>query len=292
MRTPQDKPESQTGDEHASRIQDLLRAERVPPPAPPGLEAKLWARLENAPAMPSTAGASGGLTGSLWGWGLLGLAVVGLVAALTGVFNADPGSRSVTSEADVDARPGGEADPTKDARPESEADPAKAARPRGEADPEQAARPVGEAKGHQTFQVSEPAQGQGPSAGPEPLADEEARPVVSAPDITTKEEPALPKDGSATAPSQPPRRDPLAERTLISKATTALRASEPAAALTALAEHHRRFPRGELSEEREGLRVHALLAAGRHDDARKARARFLARFPQSIHAVGLESLDL
>jgi hypothetical protein len=250
MRTPQDKPESQTGDEHASRIQDLLRAERVPPPAPPGLEAKLWARLENAPAMPSTAGASGGLTGSIWGWGLLGLAVVGLVAALTGVFSADPGSRSVTSEADVDARPGGEADPEK------------AARPRGEADPEQAARPVGEAQGHQTFQVSEAAQGQGPSAGPEPLADEEARPVVSAPDITTKEEPALPKDGSATAPSQPPRRDPLAERTLISKATTALRASEPAAALTALAEHHRRFPRGELSEEREGLRVHALLAAG------------------------------
>ena len=57
---------------------------------------------------------------------------------------------------------------------------------------------------------------------------------------------------------------------------------KPPAALPPIAEHARRFKNGRLAEEREALRVKALVGLGRMEDARRAAAGFKARFPYSV----------
>jgi hypothetical protein len=52
-------------------------------------------------------------------------------------------------------------------------------------------------------------------------------------------------------------------------------------ALAAIAEHRRQFPAGRLAEEREALRVKALLGLGRSAEAQYAGMVFRERFPQS-----------
>jgi len=53
-------------------------------------------------------------------------------------------------------------------------------------------------------------------------------------------------------------------------------------ALAAIAEHERRFPEGQLAEEREALRVQALLGLQRTEEASRAAAAFRERFPGSV----------
>ena len=94
--------------------------------------------------------------------------------------------------------------------------------------------------------------------------------VASAPDVPAT---ASTKDG----------KDPLAaERTLIDVARTASSRGKLAEATTALDEHAQRFPRGALSEEREGLRIQLLIAQGRLGEARDRVARFRKTFPTSL----------
>jgi hypothetical protein len=52
-------------------------------------------------------------------------------------------------------------------------------------------------------------------------------------------------------------------------------------ALSTIAEHQRKFPSGKLAEEREALRVKALVGLGRTAEAQRAGAAFRARFPRS-----------
>jgi hypothetical protein len=52
-------------------------------------------------------------------------------------------------------------------------------------------------------------------------------------------------------------------------------------ALSAITEHQRQFPSGRLTEEREALRVKALLGLGRNAEAQRAGAAFRVRFPRS-----------
>ena len=54
-----------------------------------------------------------------------------------------------------------------------------------------------------------------------------------------------------------------------------------AAAMVPLVEHARRFKNGQLTEEREALRVKALSGLGLRDEVRRAAAEFEARFPRS-----------
>lgn len=61
----------------------------------------------------------------------------------------------------------------------------------------------------------------------------------------------------------------------------ALVESKPRAALALLQRLERQYPRGALSEERAGLRVLALWAAGDREAARTERSAFVARYPQS-----------
>lgn len=73
-----------------------------------------------------------------------------------------------------------------------------------------------------------------------------------------------------------------AELRLLQHAQAAYTRQNFAGALSLVAEHGRRFPRGRLAEQREALRVKSLTGVGRHDEARKAEAAFATRFPRSV----------
>ncbi|MEM7606942.1 MAG: hypothetical protein AAF411_16420 [Myxococcota bacterium] len=94
--------------------------------------------------------------------------------------------------------------------------------------------------------------------------------------------------------ARPQRREPApgraniaAERAMIDAAQAALRRGEPRLALSTLERHRREFSRGALVEEREGLRVLALL---RVDETRGRRAaeRFRRRYPSSLFRSAIE----
>jgi hypothetical protein len=70
-----------------------------------------------------------------------------------------------------------------------------------------------------------------------------------------------------------------AELALLAKAQQALRDGEPALALTHAEEHHRRFPRGRLGEERLGIQALARCALG--DDGAEAIAALTRLSPNS-----------
>jgi hypothetical protein len=67
----------------------------------------------------------------------------------------------------------------------------------------------------------------------------------------------------------------------IRDARLALLRGEPTAALSALRDHARAFPQGVFDEEAAALRVEALVAAGRRDDARREADAFDAAYPHS-----------
>ena len=75
-----------------------------------------------------------------------------------------------------------------------------------------------------------------------------------------------------------------AERRLLDAARAALVAGDPGIGLERLTRHARQFPSGALAEERTALTVDALVAAGRHDDAKRRAEAFYARYPGSIFA--------
>jgi hypothetical protein len=72
------------------------------------------------------------------------------------------------------------------------------------------------------------------------------------------------------------------ELRLLRQARTAVAREDFAAALSPIGAHAREFPNGRLAEEREALRVKALVGLGRADDARRAATGFEARFPRSV----------
>lgn len=71
------------------------------------------------------------------------------------------------------------------------------------------------------------------------------------------------------------------ELRVLQPARQAVARQDYGSALAAIAEHNRQFPAGRLSEEREALRVKALLGLGRTAEAKRAGATFHARFPRS-----------
>jgi hypothetical protein len=92
---------------------------------------------------------------------------------------------------------------------------------------------------------------------------------------------------ASVKPSRAPRAgakaDPFtAELDLVQRAHAAYTRHDFSVALTLVAEHARRFPRGHLAEQREALRVRSLVGAGRADEAQRAAAAFAARFPRSV----------
>jgi hypothetical protein len=104
---------------------------------------------------------------------------------------------------------------------------------------------------------------------------------------TSGRSPAL-RSASANATSRgdeepSPHASTRNEIELIGRARAAL-PRDPAAALALLDEHRREFPRGALVEERDAIRVLALAALGRIEQARHEAQMFLRAYPFSPHA--------
>lgn len=74
----------------------------------------------------------------------------------------------------------------------------------------------------------------------------------------------------------------VAERSLLTRARGAMQSGDTPRALTILQEHARRFPRGQLAEERDALEVVALAHAGDRDRARVRADEFVRHHPNSL----------
>jgi hypothetical protein len=90
----------------------------------------------------------------------------------------------------------------------------------------------------------------------------------------------------------PAARTPAAETEigLLRRARRALAAHDPVQALAALERHRRRWPEGELLQEREVLAIQALSLAGSPGAARERADAFLARFPSSTLSAAVRQL--
>lgn len=103
-------------------------------------------------------------------------------------------------------------------------------------------------------------------------------PAVAAPEpVQPAPAPELVREVARTVPAP----TPLDREVAAMVKAKALVESKPRAALALLQRVEREHPRGTLSEERAGLRVLALFAAGEQEAALRERATFLARYPQS-----------
>lgn len=98
--------------------------------------------------------------------------------------------------------------------------------------------------------------------------------------------PATPAGSRAPSPwsrPSPPRASTLGrERIMLEEARRRLMQHDAAGALSALERHERRFPGGQLAEERDSLQVRALVGTGRLDLARARAEQFRRRYPQSL----------
>jgi hypothetical protein len=128
--------------------------------------------------------------------------------------------------------------------------------------------------------VPEPVRTPEPVAIPQPAAPGLEPPVIVAPDR---------KPVAASSDRAETDRDLRAERELIELARRALAQGHAGDALAALERHDRRFAKGRLAEERDSLRVPALVMLGRRDDAAARAAQFHARFPSSLFAPVVDS---
>lgn len=109
-------------------------------------------------------------------------------------------------------------------------------------------------------------------AEPAPISD--PPPAARAP-----EEPSV----AGPRPSGSSRQDRGSEELqLLSRARKADARGDFSEVLALANEHERTFPAGRLSEEREVLRVRALVGLGRTEQARRAAARFRRQFPRSV----------
>ncbi len=134
-----------------------------------------------------------------------------------------------------------------------------------------------------------------PASAPEPSRQAVLAPLPLAPKPASKPARVFQKPvGALGQPSeeqptaQPPPAPPsmdsslAAERALIAQARSALQRRAPEDALVALRSHATEFPAGHLAEEREALRVQALVATGYRAAAERAAAEFERKYPQSL----------
>jgi hypothetical protein len=138
----------------------------------------------------------------------------------------------------------------------------------------------------------EPAQDVAPPRAPVVLPSPPVKPLEPKPTVEPLVSPAPASEpvkrlqaARPTPPAAAPveRASELArEQAIIDAARAGLTGGHHEAALAALDRHAREFPEGELSEEREGLRVLALARSGRTAEASEGASRFRQRFPRSL----------
>jgi len=115
-----------------------------------------------------------------------------------------------------------------------------------------------------------------PADFPPPLASPRMRTFVNPPAEPTRAPPPPSMAGTART-----------ELRLLEQARAAGAREDFVLTIQLLDEHARRFRTGRLAEEREALRVRALVGLGRRDEARRAAADFEARFPLSPLALAI-----
>lgn len=107
-----------------------------------------------------------------------------------------------------------------------------------------------------------------PAPAPAPVVVEAPAPPVS--------EPVLPQKAGAPPASHAPKGDELmAEAALLHQAQAAWRAGQSAEALKLASDHAQRFPRSQLANERDVLRVLSLCKLGQKSAAKRVGARLL-----------------
>jgi hypothetical protein len=138
--------------------------------------------------------------------------------------------------------------------------------------------------------VVEPAVATETPAPPGPVREPESAPVANgAPKLLGRS----PRTTEAAARDEGNDRGTLADESpLLDRARASIETHYPAQALALLGEHKRRFPHGQLEEEREALWVQALVASGKAEDARARAAEFRRRFPRSIQLPIVEAAVL
>jgi hypothetical protein len=125
-----------------------------------------------------------------------------------------------------------------------------------------------------------------PAAGPVPAEPAALSDVLPEP---VSPPPRRPTKSRASAPAT--SADAYAwELRLLRPAQMALGRSSFANALALVDEHQRRFPSGHLAEEREALRVKALLGLDRREEARRVAAAFRERFPNSALLARIQAM--
>lgn len=110
-----------------------------------------------------------------------------------------------------------------------------------------------------------------------PTAAAEVAPAPVPEEVPPSSPPARP-DASARPAALPPLAE---EARLLKQAQQALRDGRAGAALAALNEHQRRFPRGQLSLERSAARIAALCGLGQKVQAEREAKAFLQRHSSS-----------
>lgn len=122
------------------------------------------------------------------------------------------------------------------------------------------------------------------SVGPESAPAPEVSPVSPAPepavDAAPRRRTAKP---AAPEPAAPSAADVLDEARLVARARASL-TTDPQRSLSLAEQAEEQFPQGQLVEERRAIAIRALVALGRHDEARRRADVFLAKFSKGAHA--------
>ena len=133
-----------------------------------------------------------------------------------------------------------------------------------------------------------------PTEGVAPPVRPAPEPVVEAPPPPPLVEVPKPVE-VAPAPKMAPKLsadERLAlEKSYLEQARTAMARNDADSALSALAQHAKGFPKGQLTEERMALEVMALSSAGRSIEAKNAANAFRARFPEGLFRSAVDAVS-
>jgi hypothetical protein len=140
--------------------------------------------------------------------------------------------------------------------------------------------------------------------GNEPATSELDRPPASKPSAQVLPPAPVPEPPAAaetpnrasTSSAPPPAMVPSAprpqagpdQRTLLGRALTALESGRPSEALGLVDQDERLHASGPLAEEREAIRIEALIGLGRTEDARTRAKRFSELYPTSVHRFSID----
>jgi len=242
---------------HASRgepglLDALVQAERasMDPPADGERQSQTWTRVVASvavggppPVVPASISGPATTVTSLWVKIVLGVIVGGVVAAAGFGLAPDPEPEPVATAVADSQNESDETPPSPTSRPVPVA-----------------ARPTPVSPGtHAEF--------------PAPAQPATAVPPTGA---------SAPKP-ARTAPADPPTSNLTEETRLLARARARLRAGSPGDALIPLGEHARRFPHGQLTEDRLVLQAQALCESGDTKAGLKKAAALRKAFPGSSH---------